>query len=588
MVATKQRIGEILVRHDSITRQRLSEALSEQEGRGPRLGELLVRKGWVSQETVAEALAEQLSLPYAEPPLRPSPEAAELLPVDVIRGRAVLPLESSSRSVRLAMADPLDFQLVDDLRFRLGRRIDPVVASSLAIADAASQLSEDDLSDLLRQLPRRLTRSHEPDGSLLEEVARSAPVVRLVDHLLEQAVAARASDIHLEAEDEALRVRTRVDGILRTALELPQTVHAAVVSRVKVMAGMDISVKRRPQDGGFRLRQGDANLSVRVSTLPTEGGEKAVLRILDPTNAPGDLESLGLSPRDLAAVRGLLRSGQGVVLAAGPTGSGKSSTLYGALAELDVAGLNVITLEDPIEYRVMGVNQVQVQPRAGLTFPFALRSVLRQDPDVVMVGEIRDRETAEIAMTAALTGHLVLSTIHTIDAPSAITRLLNMGVPPFLVAGGLSGVVAQRLVRTLCPHCRNREPTCPECSDGYRGRTGVFQVLVMTDPLRDEIIRRASTVELRRLASRGGMRTMAEDARRKVAEGTTGPAEAARVLRTDPDGLLPCDTCGSSIPTSALGCPQCGRRRIHQCACGQEVRSFWRFCPWCLRTLTRL
>jgi type II secretory ATPase GspE/PulE/Tfp pilus assembly ATPase PilB-like protein len=279
-----------------------------------------------------------------------------------------------------------------------------------------------------------------------------------------------------------------------------------------------------------------------------------------------------------------MQSGQGVILAAGPTGSGKSSTLFGALAELDRDGRNLVTLEDPVEYRLPGANQVQVNPKAGLTFPAALRSVLRQDPDIIMVGEIRDRETAEIAMAAAVTGHLVLSTIHTVDAPGAITRLLNMGVPPYLLAGGLAGVVAQRLVRRLCPRCGGRKGTgCADCPDGYRGRTGIFQVLAMTDALRESVVSGASLGILRQLASQGGMLSLKEDALRKVAEGITSPHEVGRVIQGDSGVSVPCVGCGGEVPTGSLGCPWCGLRRGKTCPCGARLRSRWRFCPSCLR-----
>jgi type IV pilus assembly protein PilB len=566
-----------------VTSSALASALSAQERSGGRIGEILIRSGSTDEELVARALSLQLTLPYAAPPLHPTPEVAVLVSPDMIRERAILPLSATSRTLRLAMADPLDLSVLDDLRFQLSRRIVPEVASSTAIHQAASRLAEGQLSELLRQLPERLVRLRESDRSVLEEAARAAPVVRLVDHVLNRAVGERASDIHAEVQEEHLCIRFRIDGVLTRIMELPRATHGALLSRIKVMAGMDISVKRRPQDGGFQHRHSEGLLNIRVSTLPSEGGEKAVMRILDPDNAPTNLDSLGFSDRDLDAVRALLRAGQGVILAAGPTGSGKSSSLFGALGELDREALNIVTLEDPIEYRVTNVHQVQMDPKAGLTFPAALRSVLRQDPDVVMVGEIRDRETAEIAMTAAVTGHLVLSTIHTIDAPSAVTRLLNMGVPPFLVAGGLSGVIAQRLVRRLCPHCRGHPEGCVRCVLGFRGRTGVFQVLAMSDELRDEVMRGASTTELRRLSSKGGMRSLAEDARRKVAEGVTGDAEVSRVLRADPSVAFPCDSCGTSVPMGALGCPECGRVRTHMCVCGEETRTGWRFCPWCLR-----
>jgi general secretion pathway protein E len=350
---------------------------------------------------------------------------------------------------------------------------------------------------------------------------------------------------------------------------------------------MDISVKRRPQDGGFSLKRGEADLNLRVSTLPVKGGEKAVIRILDPGKAPLSLDGLGLSEKDLRLLRSLMQGGQGVVLAAGPTGSGKSSTLFAALGEMDREGQNLVTLEDPVEYRLPGANQVQVNPKAGLTFPAALRSVLRQDPDIIMVGEIRDRETAEIAMAAAVTGHLVLSTVHTVDAPGAITRLLNMGVPPFLLAGGLAGVVAQRLVRCLCPSCGGKMAEgCGECPDGYRGRTGIFQVLSMTDGLREAVANHASLGTLRRLATESGMASLKDDARRKVAERITSPHEVGRVIHGDGGAAIPCSSCGGDVPLGSQGCPWCGVPRLRTCACGDPLRSGWRFCPSCLRSIS--
>ena len=412
-------------------------------------------------------------------------------------------------------------------------------------------------------------------------------MVQLVERILEEAVSAGASDVHLERHGEEFRVRLRVDGVLRDVVELPTWSRGAVLSRVKILGGMDISVKRRPQDGGFVYHRMEKRYSVRVSTIPVDKGEKAVMRILDPGRAPADLDGVGLSTADLDVVRRLLGAGHGVILTAGPTGSGKSTTLFGALGEVDRRGQNVVTLEDPIEYRVAGVNQVQVRPRAGLTFPAALRAVLRQDPDVVMVGEIRDQETAEIAMTAAVTGHLVLSSIHTVDAPGAITRLLNMGVPAYLVAGGLAGVIAQRLVRRTCSACRGAGGACSECTNGYRGRTGVFQVLAMTDALRDEVVGSASTSVLRQLAVEAGMGSMSKDARRKVAEGVTTPHELGRVAAMGAAAVVPCAHCGLEAPVACMGCPHCGTARAVRCFCGRELRREWRFCPDCLRRVVR-
>ncbi len=578
-------LGRLLVDAGSLSESALGEALEEQARTGGRLGTVLVRQGWVEEEAVARALALQLGLPYGAPPLEAAAEAVALVRARLARERRVLPLEVEGGRLRLAVADPLDVAAVEDVRFQTGRRVEPVVASSSAVADGLARAYGGEVRELLDALPPELAGPLEGgQKAALEEACRSAPVVRLVDHVLRRAVEERASDIHVQESGGDVRVRYRVDGILREALELPRGVRRAVLSRIKVMAGMDISVRRRPQDGGLELPHrdgaGERRLTLRVSTLPVEGGEKAVVRILDPVRGPRDLASLGLAAEALDRFRGMLTAGQGLILVAGPTGSGKSSTLVAALGEVDRERLNVVTLEDPVEHRLPGASQVQVRPRAGVTFPAALRAVLRQDPDVVMVGEIRDRETAEIAMTAAVTGHLVLSTLHTTDAPGAVARLLDMGVPPYLVAGGLSGVVAQRLVRTACRACRGRG--CGRCRDGYRGRTGVFQVLVMTDALRDEVTGEAATTRLRHLALAGGMGTLVDDARRKVAEGVTTPHEVARVIPSDPGASLPCRGCGGDTPADAAGCPWCGRPRERACRCGRRLREGWRFCPGCL------
>ncbi len=563
-----------------MTEESLARALVEQRARRLRIGETLVSMGLATEEDVARSLAAQLSLPYAPPPLRPTGPARLLVSDQLSEERRIVPLAAGPRHVQVAMADPLDLATVDDLQFQTGRRIEAVVASPGAI-EVALAGSGEDLEQLLASLPEELRLGGRLEDGDLENATRAAPVVKLVDHILRRAVDEGASDIHLEETGRDVRVRYRVDGLLRQAVELPAASRRAVLSRIKVMAGMDISVRRRPQDGSIPWNRGDHRLTLRVSTLPVNGGEKAVVRILDPESAPRSLDALGLAAPDRSRVRSLLAVGEGVILVAGPTGSGKSTTLFAALSETDRETQNVVTLEDPVEYRLAGANQVHVDPKAGLGFAEALRAVLRQDPDVVMVGEIRDRETAEIAMTAAVTGHLVLSTIHTTDAPGAVTRLLNMGVPPFLVAGGLRGVVAQRLVRRACTTCRGAG--CDACSDGHRGRTGAFQVLAITDAIRDEIVGDARTQRLRLLAREAGMGTVAEDARRALAEGLTTPHEIGRLLHSDPGTSLPCPACAGAVPMQAFACPHCGRRRRWHCGCGKTLERGWRFCPWCVR-----
>lgn len=576
-------LGEILVGLGSVRPSEVEEALRAQPGSGLRIGTILVQRGALAPSDLCRGLALQLDLGTAEEPLQPPPEALALLPHTFMRERKLVPLALGERTIRIAMVDPIDLSSIDDIQFRTGRTVEVLVASPEAVARALHDAGSGVHRELLDDLPDRLRRPEGPgDRRPGPAIApRAAPVVRLVDHAVERAILSGASDIHVEESSGEVRIRYRIDGILRPAMELPPAVREAFLSRIKIMSGMDISVKLRPQDGGFALELEGRRLDVRASTLPVSGGEKAVLRILDSARTPVGLDALGLSPDDMDALRRVLTARQGVVLAAGPTGSGKSTSLFAALREIDASRENVVTLEDPIEYRVAGINQVQVAPKAGLSFPAALRSVLRQDPDVILIGEIRDRETAEIAMAAAITGHLVLSTIHTTDAPSGISRLLHMGVPPFLIAGGLSAVVAQRLVRRTCPSCQGAG--CPHCSDGLKGRVGIFQLLRMTERLREAIVRGASAATLRQLAAESGMGTLAGDARRKVAEGLTRWHEVIPILKADPEPGPPCRRCSEPIPEGARGCPSCGAELRRRCRCGLELEAGWRFCPECLR-----
>ena len=575
-------LGQILIEHEGLSPSALKTALEEQARDGGRLGVVLVRLGRVDAEAVARSLARQLGLDYVAPPLEPSPEVGGLLPESVARRTRAVPLDRRGRTLRLGMADPLDLSAAEDVRFLTGHRVDVVVVSDAALDRALDRLYEGDID----HLAARLTAPAGPadDGEALERAARAAPVVRLVDRLLEQAADLGASDLHVEPGPRSLSARLRIDGVLREMHRLPMHSGPTVISRLKIIAGMDISVRRLPQDGGMTLQHRHRSLALRLSTLPGTHGEKMVVRLLDPERAPAGLDRLGLAPPDLTRLRRLLAAGQGAVLAAGPTGSGKSSTLQAALREVDRTRLNVVALEDPVEARLPGVTHVQVDTRAGLTFPRTLRAVLRQDPDVIMVGEIRDRETAEIAMSAAVTGHLVLSSIHTTDAPGAVTRLLHMGVPPHLVAGGLAGVVAQRLVRTTCPVClAGTGAACLRCTDGFAGRTGVFQVFVVEEGVREAIVQGTSVHALRRLARQGGMGTLADDVRRKIAERVTTPHEAGRILKGDPGAALPCERCRGPRPQGALACPWCGRIGASACICGERVEPGWRWCPWCVR-----
>ena len=588
MTATRdEQLGQLLVDGGAVTAAALAGARDEQRRSGRGLGEILLRKGLVDEVQVAKALATQLGLTYASPPLAPDPRALKKVQPGLARARGVLPLTLKGRQLTVAMADPLETDVIDELRFRSGCHVEAVVAPPSAVAQGVRDVYGGELPELLDRLGSTAAGDGRGDARVLEQEASAAPIVRIVDHLISSAIDSRASDIHIETLGAGSRVRLRVDGRLTTTTELPPGTHGAAISRVKIMAGLDISVRRRPQDGGFTVRHGNAELTVRVSTIPTHLGEKAVLRLLDPGDAPADLSSLGLASHDLDRLRQILARRQGAVLAAGPTGCGKTTTLSAAVAELSGARINIVTLEDPIEYRFPGVAQMEIDRKAGVDFPSGLRAILRQDPDVILVGEIRDRETAEIAMSAAVTGHLVLTTIHTVDAPSAVVRLLEMGVPRFLVAGGLAGVVAQRLVRRLCSRCGGRESgDCTVCANGYRGRSGVFEVLTVDDDTRTAINAGASLTSLRTLARRGGMGSMARDARRQVAQGTTTPHEAGQIIALTRGAAPNCENCDAPLPPGAAGCPMCGRPRVHVCACGDPLDRRWRYCPACLRAVS--
>jgi type II secretory ATPase GspE/PulE/Tfp pilus assembly ATPase PilB-like protein len=429
--------------------------------------------------------------------------------------------------------------------------------------------------------------------------------VALVDLVFQRAVRAGASDVHIEPAGESLRVRARIDGVLRELFTLPAHAAGAFGSRVKVMADMDIAVKRRPQDGRALVTVDGREMGLRVSTLPAQNGEKTVVRILDPSNAGRSLDDLGFDADTLGRFTKLLGSSHGVILVTGPTGSGKTTTLYAALGRLDRRSRNLITLEDPIEYRLEGLTQVQVHRRAGLGFATALRAVLRQDPDVIMVGELRDRETVETAMAAAMTGHLVLSTVHTNDAPSAATRLIDMGAPAWLIAAGLIGVLAQRLARRLCDHCAHERVVpaaelaalglpardtvvreargCHRCEgSGYRGRVGIMEMMVVDTKVRDQIARAASAESIREAARDGGCASLANDAWRKVSAGLTSIAEVRPILALAAEGGLgECGSCGASVRPAFRACPGCGSRLRSTCACGAVVVTGWRYCTHC-------
>jgi type IV pilus assembly protein PilB len=602
-------LGQLLIAAGAVDAEQLEAALAEQRRTRARIGEVLVRRG-VDGEAVARALAAQLRLPYAAPPLAPTADALRQVDGALAAKLRVVPLSLGERTVRMAMADPLDAAAIDDLQFRTGRRIEPVVATVAAVEAALAAYDAPAVDAILGRMPVRVAGRAGDDVGALRKASEAAPIVELVALMLARAAQQRASDIHVEPADGGLRVRVRVDGVLRPLLELPQQAGGAVVSRLKVIADLDIAVKRRPQDGRGVLRVDGRDVGLRVSTLPSQGGEKVVIRILDGGGAAPTFDALGMEPAVRTRFERLLGRSHGVLLVTGPTGSGKTTTLYAALSSLDRERRNLITLEDPVEYRLPGLTQVQVHRKAGLGFGAALRAVLRQDPDVIMVGELRDRETVETALAAALTGHLVLSTLHTNDAPAAATRLAEMGAAPYLVAGGLIGVLAQRLARRLCDRCRRPGPAdparlaalglpvvpvtiaeavgCAACDGaGYRGRTGIYELLAVDARVRALILKRAPAHTIREAARRQGLRTLGQGAWERVRAGITTLDEVAPLLGLLADETPLCPGCGGDVRASFRMCPACGHHLRRRCGCGAPLEEQWCRCPACGATAAR-
>ena len=560
-IPAKTRLGSVLLDMGLISPDELTELLVHQRVEGGRLGEILVAQKRLSPEQVAKALARRLGIEYLDLAAPPDEDVAACLDDATAQRYLSIPVRRDpDGAIVVAMADPQDLPALDDLRMILGEQIRPALAMPEAIMAHVGVGSA--VEELAANLGELHARPGEVEvGSDLAVGENDGPVIRFVNSVIARAVSERASDVHIEPQDGELVVRFRVDGVLRTAATVPATRGPAIVSRFKVMSELDIAERRVPQDGRVGLRIGAQELDLRVATLPTVGGESVVVRILDRSNVALDLADLGFSAPTLTRFESAYRQPHGLVLVTGPTGSGKTSTLYGTLAQLNDSERKIITVEDPVEYRLPGVNQVQVRPKAGLTFASGLRSMLRCDPDVIMVGEIRDVETARIAVEAALTGHLVLATIHTNDAASAVVRLTEMGIEPFLIASSLRGVLAQRLARRLCLQCReatlvphaaladiiafggaladvpdpvaiHRPRGCSRCSgSGYRGRFGLAEMLVVSESIERLVVARAAAFEIRAQARKEGMRTIGDEGLAGVLSGHTSLEELARVVR---------------------------------------------------------
>jgi type IV pilus assembly protein PilB len=561
-VGSHKRIGEILLDRGRISEDQLQEALELQKRDPRKLGEILIDLGYIGKRDVAEAFAELRGLEYVEFTEQDvDPAAVVLVNQRLLRKHKVLPLRLEEDRLVVAMANPNDFFAVEDLTLSSGYPVVPVVALEEEIQRVSNKLFAmgEGVTELLESAAGESAAEESGEVELGADTGSDEkPSVRLVDSILQRAVADGASDIHVEPRNRQLVVRMRVDGVLREVMNIPPRLRGEIVARLKILAELDIAERRLPQDGRFSVRLGSQKIDLRAATLPTVFGEKVVLRLLDTSNAEADLGQLGFAPQVLRRYEGVFRKPYGTVLVTGPTGSGKSTTLYATLKELNSPERNIITVEDPVEFRMEGVNQVQVNLKAGLSFASGLRSILRSDPDVVMIGEIRDRETAKISVEAALTGHLVLATLHTNNAPAAITRLTDMGVEPFLTASAVDCVIAQRLARRLCERCkqpadlepeilttldfpRERFPEvapnfyravgCQRCGwTGYRGRVGIYEMMILSDEVRALVLERAPTGEIGRVAERDGMVRLREDGLLKAAAGVTTIEEVLRTV----------------------------------------------------------
>jgi general secretion pathway protein E len=564
-------LGEILMSHFQLPREKLEEALAAQAEKGGRIGEVLIGMKAATEEQVTRALAAQLDLDYVATIATDDvqPELLQKVAIGFAKSMRMLPLRQTGDVVRVVFADPLDTSVLDHARMMFGTDIEPVIAQSSTIIDAINAVYDRNINEAEQVVGEMEAQDIDAAERVLEEAqdlldsGDEAPIIRLVNSLLFRAAKERASDIHIEPMERELVVRFRVDGVLQVIIRPPKRSQKAIISRVKIMAQLNIAEQRLPQDGRIKIKLAGRDIDIRVSTIPTVHGESIVMRLLDKSGTLLDLDQIGMVPEVLKGVYDVISRSHGIVLVTGPTGSGKTTTLYGALSRINTPEVKILTVEDPVEYQLKGINQMAIQPKIGLTFASGLRSFLRQDPDIIMVGEIRDKETAEIAIQASLTGHLVLSTVHTNDSAGAVTRLVEMGIEPFLVASSLTAVLAQRLVRRVCPECRQAyKPTdeeiaklgmsrdrfiamggsdtvyravgCPACNkNGYRGRMGIYELLPVDEDVRHLVLKNVDSGTIKKKAMEKGMLTLLDDAALKVAQGLTTIAEVLTVTQED-------------------------------------------------------
>ena len=557
------RLGDLLETRGIITHAQLEHALARQKETQKRLGEELIDEGVITEQQMIDVLRAQLGIEFLDlSATPPDPKLAQLLSANIAKKHSVTPVRLHGDTLYLAMSDPLNFVAQEEVRTATRKRVVPMISTKDAILRANANLYGNEganraMEEMRREMQPAVSSAGREEQEAADQGENAAPTVRLVNSIVERAVTEGASDIHLDPAESQMRVRMRIDGVMCTVMTVPKELQSSVLARIKIMGGMDITERRVPQDGRAGVTVHEKEFDLRISTLPTIYGEKVVIRLLDKNASLLTSDSIGLTGGDLEKYRTLMNRPLGVLLLSGPTGSGKTSTMYTMLREVNTEEVNLMTLEDPVEYNIDGINQTQINEKAGMTFAGGLRSILRQDPDIIAVGEIRDGETAEIAMRAAITGHRVFSTIHTNSALATINRLRDIGVPNYLIADALSGVIAQRLVRRICPECREeyhpdahereelgltsadsvfyRGKGCPHCfGTGYRGRTAVFEILVIDARLRAAIGRGADTEELMRiLREEGTFRSLADSCRRLVENGVTTAAEMRRTIAAD-------------------------------------------------------
>ena len=550
MPTSRKRLGDLLVESGLISQEQLEEALRD-KSEDEKLGDALLRQGFITEQQLIEVLEFQLGVPHISIHQYPiDQETIQLVPQEIAKRYQVMPIRTEGDQLFVAMADPMDYFAIEELRMATGFQIVPAIATKDELQRSITKYYE------LQQSLDEALGDYVPEETSVEESGitdEDSPIVRLVNQIISNAVQQRASDIHFDPQEFDVRIRYRIDGVMRTERTLPKHMQSVLTARLKIMANLNITESRVPQDGRIKLTVDFKPIDIRISTLPSVFGEKIVMRILDLSNALDSFEQIGFSDENASKFKEMIHRPNGIVLITGPTGSGKSSTLYAALNMLNDEAVNIITIEDPVEYQLEGINQVQVNEAVGMTFAAGLRSILRQDPDIVMVGEIRDFETAQISIRASLTGHLVLSTLHTNSAVAALTRLIDMGVEPFLISSSLSGVVAQRLIRRVCRDCgRYEEPNsreidifkeagmeisrvrrgkgCPSCNDtGYRGRIAIHEVLMIDDHIRELIMQSASASQIRNYVIENGFKFLLHDGLDKVKQGLSTTEEVLRI-----------------------------------------------------------